>query len=612
MRILSTIYRTGIVIFAALSFNISAKEKVEGTEYYYKKKYSKAIESLDEYYQKNPNDSEANMLLAEAMAAQLLAKSHLDRALALSFLSRYNQAFESVESAKKIAPYYEDIEDIENEVEKRASKNKPFAHLTPTEKKDYNQKILEANKAWKVGDIQRALDMYAYCLSLAPKSPEANEGYSDARSVLNKKADDKRLQELILEAEILQESGRLPQAMARYDEYLRFKPEDKKIRTTRNKVAKMLEKKRVETARVGLARSYFENGKKLLLVSKFDRAIEQFQLGRGALSDFTQWDKLIKEAELKRSQELTRTFEENLFQLQENFQRGLLAMTRGKFQAAIGEFETVTIIAEKYKQTETARQANELLRVARENLKYKEEEVVSPENPYYHLVSTLNAMGQEAYRNGQLSKAREHYLSILELFPRNAKANRYLVILNIEQNPETRENVINKILKNIEEEQRKNPIEAKRLLELIKSIAPNDERVLALDARVEKFSVINPKENITRDEIETRYQNALAISKSDMVNALAATKSIVRDDPGYLPARTLQARLEARLNEQKWRKPPLKISEKAEQFYAKGVIAYNTGKIKDAKNFFENALKAQPGFYRAKIAIEKCKVYLNS
>ncbi|MCB1146619.1 MAG: tetratricopeptide repeat protein, partial [Leptospiraceae bacterium] len=237
---------------------------------------------------------------------------------------------------------------------------------------------------------------------------------------------------------------------------------------------------------------------------------------------------------------------------------------------------------------------------------------VNPESPYFQLVGTLHALGQEALQRKNYAEAKKHYTSILELFPRNKLANAYLISANISQKPESRAEVLEKLYQQAEQEKNKNPIEAKRLLDLIASISPTDSRIQKIREDIQKQSPVRRDPQVSDEKLNIQYENAISIAQQNPAGAIQICKSILNSNPGFAKARSLQARIESRLNESKWRQPARELNPQAERFYADGVIAYNSGRIRDARNLFQRAVQLQPDFVRAKNALQKCSAYLNS
>ena len=606
------LFLSAFILISQISASTDDEMRREALDRYYRKDFLTAERLLSRYSSAKPADSEIGVAYAETLAVLIRADSLKMRAVAAVRLNRFNEAEVSLQLAERFSPNDQKLVELWDYLEEARESNKPFEHLSKEEKKQFDDYLSSAKKAWQSGNTQLALDYYSRCLSIAPKSPEAVEGYAEARKVRGKFITARNIETLLKEAELLRNANRLPQAISRYEEVLRQDPGNETAQQQVKELNSNLQKQQESSARLELAGDYKRNGELALLQKNFDEALAQFNLGKAVNPSFTDWTSMINKVNALREAGVQEKFEENLAILESKFQKGIVAMAREEYQSAIADFEAVIQIAEKYEQSDTRKQASELVKVARENLQLKEEETVNPESPYFQLVGTLHALGQEALQRKNYAEAKKHYTSILELFPRNKLANAYLISANISQKPESRAEVLEKLYQQAEQEKNKNPIEAKRLLDLIASISPTDSRIQKIREDIQKQSPVRRDPQVSDEKLNLQYENAISIAQQNPAGAIQICKSILNSNPGFAKARSLQARIESRLNESKWRQPAKELNPQAERFYADGVIAYNSGRIRDARNLFQRAVQLQPDFVRAKNALQKCSAYLNS
>ena len=72
-----------------------------------------------------------------------------------------------------------------------------------------------------------------------------------------------------------------------------------------------------------LAAEYLNAGTKFEQGNEFIKAIEQYELGNGILSDYTNWEKLMQAAERKRKQYEEDQFRDKLVLIEKGFQQGI-------------------------------------------------------------------------------------------------------------------------------------------------------------------------------------------------------------------------------------------------------------------------------------------------
>jgi tetratricopeptide (TPR) repeat protein len=102
----------------------------------------------------------------------------------------------------------------------------------------------------------------------------------------------------------------------------------------------------------------------------------------------------------------------------------------------------------------------------------------------------------------------------------------------------------------------------------------------------------------------------LKLSQSDPAKAIDTLRLLIKSDPANVKARSLMAQLEGRVSKTNWSEGRKEVNADARKLYSEGIWHYNNGRIQKAKIAFEKALASEPGFDKAKIALDKCKAYL--
>ena len=99
------------------------------------------------------------------------------------------------------------------------------------------------------------------------------------------------------------------------------------------------------------------------------------------------------------------------------------------------------------------------------------------------------------------------------------------------------------------------------------------------------------------------------LSQTDPQQAMQILRQLLEDDPQNAKARGLLARIEGRLARDRWAQSDIPIAPAALKAYADGIVFYNTGQLKEAREAFSLALNLAPNFERAVVALKKCDSY---
>ncbi|MDH5720679.1 MAG: hypothetical protein OEZ13_08695 [Spirochaetia bacterium] len=583
--------------------------KSRGMDFFYKKRYHQALEQFEEILETRFDDSGALFYYDETFALILSCELWLTRAKELSSQARYNQALESVIQAEKIYPFHPSINSIKDEINDMTETAKPLAHLAPEEQDIFYNTLHLGYASLEKGNNEEAINLFAKCLSLAPKSPEAIEGYNEAQKRFKEKAQREKLISFFNKAAVFESQKKYPMAVSVYEEILRISPGNSEAHEKKQRLEEMMRGQRDLAQKIQLAKEFLDSGNKHLTEKRFNEAIEQYELGLSTLPDFTNWDNLIAKVQKYKKSYEEKKFEEHIREINKSFEKGLFYYATEKYKKAISSFENVINISENYVQmSETKNQAKDYLRKAQENLQQREEEAVSAESPYYKLVQSLNALGFRQYEKKDYKSAKKYFSSILELFPKNKEAGLYYIICSIKIEPETKENVISELIEQIDASLKTSPSEARRLIDIALQIDKNHPKIKPYIEKKPKKQIIAVKSTVPKETINKWYQEALSLSQTNPKKALEISRKIIKEDPLNTKARNLLTRLEARVSPGT-SKAVKKIDARAQKAYTQGIMFYNSGKINDAINSFKIAVKISPDFTKAQNALAKCEAY---
>lgn len=600
------------IITSGSLFADNAELRKEAIELYYQKRYVEALDLFDDYLKKNPDDDEANVYYAECFSKNLETDLLIEKAKKLKEQMRYNDALDVLYEAKRISPYVVEIEVLIENIEDEKRKAKPFEHLSPDELNEYKKKYSLGIKMLEEGKNEVAMNLFARCLAIAPKSPEAIEGYNKANNLYKSQLHREKLYDIFQEADALKTQKKYVMAISKYEEVLRYDPSNVRARNEISTLNEIIQTEKEKSEKKREASLLFRSAKSYYDSRDYDKAIEQFTLGKEIDAEFTDWEGWIQKSRKAKEDYEKRIFEAKLREIESKYEGALFFLATEKYSEAIAEFDTVYRIAKKYNQKEMEKNALEFIKKIKDVLKQKEEEVVSSESPYYELVQTLTALGIKKYQQKKYSESKKYFENILELFPKNKIANKYFVLCNVQMQEGYSEKFLSNILPQIKKNIKTNTAEAKRLLDLAKSVNPDHPEVIRLDKQLKEQEGIIKKGKVPKATLDSWYASALNQSRSNPTQAKAQCHRILNADPNYIRARTLLARINAQNSNNFSQVSSDQIKPAAQRAYAQGMLHYNNGRIRQAMNHFNQAVQIDPKFYKARNALNKCKAYLNS
>ena len=582
---------------------------IKGKSFFYQKRYLRSIDLLQVLSRKAPGEKKFQYYYSLSLVNYLQYKTWLNRAKTLHRFKRFNHALLSLDKAETIYPFGKEIQKLKDQIKKDRSSHLPLSHLSKNELKIFKNTTKLARNELKKGKNEKALKLFAQSLSLAPESTAALEGYNDAQKRFSAGQNETKINTLLKQARGLHQSNNLIQTLAKYNAVLRLDPANResigKITELKEKInaAKILNQRRA------LARQYKKTGENFVKSQAFQKAIEQYELGKVLLPDFARWDALIKEANVLQRISDEKEKQKLNERLERNYNRGLAFVASERYRDAITAFQQVVTDAQSLQRAFMVEQAQELLKKVSNALIQKEEEVVSFESPYYNLVQTLKALGLKALEAGELKAASKAFTQIVDLFPYNRFANQYLAVCKIRINPKTKEGIMKDFMKEAKEALKtKKAIKAKRILDIILFIDKDYKGVKALQRLIRDTRNRVIGTSASSKQLEDLWNQALSAQKKGLrKDAIQIARQILRLNPAHTNARSLLARLESGRIVRASRE---NIPDGAKRAYTQGILHYNTGALQEALVSFQAAIRIYPNYRKASIALEKCQKYL--
>jgi len=606
-----------LFIFPATVFSLDKEQTIDRlviriSYYYHQKHYEEAIFVASKVLEVAPYNQSVKDLLRQSYEKQIEAMIYAKQARLLYDNNQLLQAIESIDTAYTISPYTELISDFRERLYREQKNIRPLDGLSKEEKERFFEVLKKAKLSLGKGRNEDALKQFAEAISIAPRSPEAIEGYNLALVRTNQVANLARVQDLIKDADRLYRAKDYLNAKNAYEEVLMFDPANTVALARRRELDGLLKNAAERSEKEELAAKYLKTGNEFEDEKKYPEAIEQYQLGQGTLEDYRDWKKLIADAEAKYNRQKEEEYGRDIRDIQTIMETAIRQMITENFNGAIGSLERVIDLSNKTGQKTTAEEAEELIKKARENLKRKEEEELSPIVPYYKMVNSIKVMGINAFKQKDYSTARDHFSSILELFPKNRFARIYYLRSIIELDPGTKERVIDELIRDIESaEQKKDMIEVKRLVTIAIEVAPDDDKLRLIKEKFDEKKVDNVTggPTVPRAQIEAWYQEALAMAGQEKRDdAVALLRRVLKADPAHAKARNLLLKMEGVYKPPQIREP----NPQAQALYAEGMRHYENNRIREAKNAFEAALRIDPRHAQARSSLEKVNRYLQN
>ncbi|MCS6985072.1 MAG: tetratricopeptide repeat protein [Leptospiraceae bacterium] len=582
----------------------------KGLTHFLQRQYYEAENAFAEAINLDPKNVEILALWAESRAFRLRSAYCARMVEILYDQGRLNQAKDLLRRCRAIYPGFWVFEKLDILIREALSSPDPLAKLSEENKKQYRDFMENGEKAFRIGNYAEALEYFSRALALSGKSIEAMEAYTRAQAAYREELYRDKLYELLKKAEIAEKEKKLPLAIKFYREVLSYDRQNQYAADRIRQLEEYLEKEREKENQRRLAQEYLRSGNEYLAKNLFLEAMEQYRLGLGMFPNLANWQELLRIAEQKYEEYQRRQFEEKLKEISERFEKALINFARENFREAIVELDHIVEISRYYNQSETMKQAEELLAVARENLKIQEEEVISEGSAYYGLYSSLFELGRQNYEAGKYNEAKHYFTLILQIFPGNRQANRYLILSRIKQEPQAEQKIFENLFSELTQHvEKKQFFEARRLYFLLMELIPNDKRLKSLEKEIlREKKLSSPKPSLAQEE---KYRKALSISQNEPEKAIALCKEVLLENRDFVRCRSLIASIEGRLSRANWLKLEPK-NENARLFYSQGLLHYNGGRIEEAIRSFRKALEADPNFEKARVALERCLAYTGS
>lgn len=541
----------------------------------------------------------------------LSTEVHLRTTVRQIGFEKYEKAEAELDDAEGIYPSHPRIPELRELLRKKREDNTKeiLAKLPEGKRKEYEDAMAKAREAMDQAKYPEAMHHYSLALKIAPDSVDAKIGYAEAERLMKQEGGGQKTALLFRQAEKQEKDRRFAQAIGTYDQILRVEPNNEQATTRKAQLIDFMLQQLNATERKLLAKEYLKSGNEAFVKTDYSFAIEQYRVGQALDPKLTDWDALIRKAQAAKKQQEENAFADRLRELERRYQSAMLQMLLENFPAAIEDLEVVIQIATQFKQDKTREHAESLLQKAKEAMLRQDDEFVGRDSPYYNFVQSLTSLGVASYKKDDCDSVLKHFGAIIEVFPKNRISNQHMFACTIRLNPERKDAILRDLVDSIYRIKDNNAFEARRYLEILKFVDPQNARIPELERELAEKTQVLKKAIQPQEFLDALYKKALVLSQSDPEGALVILRQLLEDDPQNVKARALYARIEGRLNRARWAESDTPIAPNALRAYADGIVFYNTGQIIEAKNAFALALNLAPNFDRASVALKKCDAY---
>lgn len=474
-----------------------------------------------------------------------------------------------------------------------------------------------AEMALEYPNYEKARDIWKEVLRYVPQDNEALEGKRKCDFAIENRIKFEKIRMFMARGVEFFDRKEYGAARVEFGEVLKVDPKHRDARDYLEKIDDAIEEGTLITKRRQQAEDAYRSGIGNIANNRFDEARQDFETALALVADYRDAKQRLQEIDRLRGEFEKREKARRLQEINQKFQEGIIAYTRGQYREAIDALVTTLSLDKKNIQ------AKEYLQRARDALRITEEETVDPNSRYYDVVNSLAVAGRSLYERGQYAESKKKWDSILKLFPQNKVAREYVIKCDLMVNPDDREGVVaSRVLEGRAYLKKKEYRNALRTFNLIKSI---DRNYPGLDTLIAQSNAgLNEAE--TRDvapadraEVNRRYQAGMNLyqmgGKVNIEKALAQFRWVVQKDPGNIKAVIIVNKIESELRmggveAERQQVLTAKQRELVNKYYYNGINYYTNNNFDKAIGEWRKVLAIDPGNVKARNNIRKVLAFM--
>ncbi|MBN1495757.1 MAG: hypothetical protein JXA07_03255 [Spirochaetes bacterium] len=468
-------------------------------------------------------------------------------------------------------------------------------------------------------DFDKARDLWKQVLRYVPQDNEALEGKRKCDFAIENRIKFEKIRTYMARGVEYFNKKDYGAARLEFEEVLNVDPRHREAMDYIEKIDDAVEENVLYAKRQQQAEESYRSGITNLANNRFDEARQDFETSLALVADYRDAKQRLENIDRLKGEYEERERARRLQQINQKFQEGIIAYTRGQYREAIDALVMTLSLDRKNNQ------AKEYLQRARDALRIAEEETVDANSRYYDIVNSLAVAGKSLYDRGQYAESKKKWDSILKLFPQNRLAREYVMKCDLMMNPQNREGVVaNRVLEGREYLKKKDFRNALRTFNIIKSIDRNypglDTLIAQSNAGLQEAEAeartVAPAD---RAEIKRRYQAGMNLyemgGKNNIEKALAQFRWVVQKDPGNIKAVIIVNKIESQLRlggveAERQQVLTARQRELVNKYYYNGINYYTNNNFDKAIGEWRKVLAIDPGNVKARNNIRKVLAFM--
>ena len=594
---------------AFTKYNTMEVNFYQGLDYFNMEKYGEAIPHFKKTLMVNPRHQKALYYLE--LCYKLLRKEIVREDVAEETIKDADKLMQEEEFTKAIALYKIAIllepDNQEARIKLIEAQNKEniayqnlelMLHLQAGREYHNRKKYLEAIQEW------------FKALLIDPDNEEAKKMLKIDQYLLRQKQLEEKIIQMIARGIDLFMNREYIQSKDIFQQVLKIDSDNETAQEYLKKIEDILKKLQQRKLYENEAEKHFMLGVDYFNKKKYEQALDEFDLTldlipthEGAIEYRKRTLDMLKKLKLDEERQKNELIQKLLLE-------GINLYQISEFENAIYNFKRVL------KLDPDNQYALEYLRLSEEGLKLQKQSLINEDSPYYPIIKNLELKGKESINKKKYSIALHYFREIKDLFPLNKEANKYILKIRMQTEPDEVRSILDKnFARGKEYYNSKNYHRALYEFDLIKSIDPNYPGINKY------WNLAKNPPSLHNTEIKTHFNKGLLyFSQKKYEEAIKQWRKVVELDKNPITNKYLgktlaniskaQFRLDAaqgKITYARASQVSTGKTKKINKHYYVGVAYYTEGNYNEALQEFKAVLKLDPNHALAMKNIEKVK-----
>jgi len=455
-----------------------------------------------------------------------------------------------------------------------------------------------------------AIQEWSKALLIDPDNEEANKMLAIDKDLLRKQRLQQKLNEMIAKGIEQYDNQFYLDSKATFQKVIKMDPGNNTAEEYLRKIADMLEKMKQAKLRENEAEKHFMLGVDYFNKKQYEKALDEFDFTlniipthQGAIDYKKRTLEILKKLELEKQRKRNELIQRLLME-------GIQLYQMSEFENAIYNFKKVLQLDPENQY------ALEYLKLSEEALRLQRQSKINEDSPYYPIIKNLEIQGKKNIKQKKYSLALHFFSEIKDLFPLNKEANKYILQIKMQTDPEEVRRILDKnFARGKQYYNKKNYQRALYEFDLIKSIDP------AYPEINKYYKLAKNPPSLYGKQIESHFNKGLYyFAQKQYESAIKEWRKTIELDKNPLTNKYLakslaniskaQFRLDAaqgKITYARTTKVSAEKQQKINKHYYMGVAHYTEGNYEKALQEFRAVLKLDPNHTLALKNIEKVK-----